>query len=434
MSTGVAGPAFRRLRQIKIQGLFGYLDYLIPRFVTPETDRFLILYGENGAGKTTILRLVFALLYPVSGSGQKGFLADSMFRSIEVVFDDGTTVSAKRIGSALIGSYTISIEENGARRDFAINVSREGVVTMSSSPDIPALLVELANVCPPMSFLPDDRRFRSTAEPRVTRQTMEADEEGVRRRKPRESHHLSVGPVLERLNTWLRRRIIQASVIGEENAQSIYLRVVGEIAGVPGHYQYPENLSLRSLEQNIRSLAKRAEGFARYSLVSPVPYQRLFFSIEHAKSELAKETITRVLQPYVSGIEARLKALDESKAIISTLVETVNDFLVHKRIDFSPQRGLAFNTPNGDDLSPDLLSSGERQLLILLTNTILAWETGGIFLIDEPELSLNVTWQRKLVDALLRCSQHSKIQYIMASHSLEVVAQHLENVVKLGGE
>jgi predicted ATP-binding protein involved in virulence len=76
-------------------------------------------------------------------------------------------------------------------------------------------------------------------------------------------------------------------------------------------------------------------------------------------------------------------------------------------------------------------SSGERQLVLLLSNTILARDTAGIFLIDEPELSLNVKWQRNLVSALLRCSEGSRIQYVLASHTLELITQHKRDAIRL---
>lgn len=86
---------------------------------------------------------------------------------------------------------------------------------------------------------------------------------------------------------------------------------------------------------------------------------------------------------------------------------------------------------HGSRLDPNLLSSGEKQLLLLLSNTILARETAAIFLIDEPELSLNVKWQRSLVDAILKCAEGSKIQFLLASHSLELITQHRRNAVRL---
>jgi predicted ATP-binding protein involved in virulence len=103
-------------------------------------------------------------------------------------------------------------------------------------------------------------------------------------------------------------------------------------------------------------------------------------------------------------------------------------------IEFSLREGVAIRGIGRETLDPNWLSSGEKQLILLLSNTILARDSAGIFLIDEPELSLNVKWQRRLVEALLRCAHGANIQYILASHSLELITQHRQNAVQLIAE
>lgn len=133
----------------------------------------------------------------------------------------------------------------------------------------------------------------------------------------------------------------------------------------------------------------------------------------------------------MDGIEAKLTALEEIKGIITTYVETTNSFLANKVIDFTLRGGVAIRGVRRETLDPNWLSSGEKQLMLLLSNTILTRDGAGIFLIDEPELSLNVKWQRRLVEALLRCAHGANIQYVLASHSLELITQHRENAVQL---
>jgi hypothetical protein len=45
---------------------------------------------------------------------------------------------------------------------------------------------------------------------------------------------------------------------------------------------------------------------------------------------------------------------------------------------------------------------------------------------------LNVKWQRQLVDALLQCARGAAIQYLLASHSVELITLHRGNAVQLG--
>ncbi len=55
----------------------------------------------------------------------------------------------------------------------------------------------------------------------------------------------------------------------------------------------------------------------------------------------------------------------------------------------------------------------------------------GLMLIDEPEISLNVKWQRDLVRALVAAFGGSGVQLVIATHSLEIASLYLGNVMKL---
>jgi predicted ATP-dependent endonuclease of OLD family len=70
-------------------------------------------------------------------------------------------------------------------------------------------------------------------------------------------------------------------------------------------------------------------------------------------------------------------------------------------------------------------------LFLLLCNTLLARKHASLFLIDEPELSLNIKWQRKLVQAILDNTEGTSVQFLMATHSMELISQHNDNVVTL---
>jgi predicted ATPase len=65
------------------------------------------------------------------------------------------------------------------------------------------------------------------------------------------------------------------------------------------------------------------------------------------------------------------------------------------------------------------LSSGEKQLLQILLETLGA--SGETVMIDEPELSLHVVWQRELVDSMQRVNEDC--QLLLATHSPEIMAE-----------
>lgn len=80
------------------------------------------------------------------------------------------------------------------------------------------------------------------------------------------------------------------------------------------------------------------------------------------------------------------------------------------------------------------LSSGEKQLITLFTYVVLkSYENNNqIFMIDEPELSLHLNWQKKFVDALKKIN--GKNQYIIATHSPEIIGKYFKNVKVIGKE
>jgi energy-coupling factor transporter ATP-binding protein EcfA2 len=67
----------------------------------------------------------------------------------------------------------------------------------------------------------------------------------------------------------------------------------------------------------------------------------------------------------------------------------------------------------------------------MFCHTVLPRGGQTIFAIDEPELSLNVKWQRKLIRALQEVVGDSHVQFVFASHSMEFLSEHLEKVVEL---
>ena len=68
----------------------------------------------------------------------------------------------------------------------------------------------------------------------------------------------------------------------------------------------------------------------------------------------------------------------------------------------------------------DDLSSGERQLVLLLVEISRHIKPGSLILIDEPEISLHPAWQRGLMAALDKIIEQYDAQVILATHSLEI--------------
>ena len=109
----------------------------------------------------------------------------------------------------------------------------------------------------------------------------------------------------------------------------------------------------------------------------------------------------------------------------------VNSFLNEKNIQVSEQGELVI-TPERSNAKPidwRHLSSGEKQILILLTQALLSEETPVVYVADEPELSLHVDWQEKLLGALTKLA--GRCQFIVATHSPDIASGFGDKVIDL---
>ena len=103
--------------------------------------------------------------------------------------------------------------------------------------------------------------------------------------------------------------------------------------------------------------------------------------------------IARVVAPYIESGEAQFKALTDIYLAVHTYFDHLNTFLAPKVVRFNLNEGTAFISPAGTHLHPSVLSSGERHLILLLSVALLAANKQTIFIIDEPEISLNVKFR-----------------------------------------
>ena len=71
-------------------------------------------------------------------------------------------------------------------------------------------------------------------------------------------------------------------------------------------------------------------------------------------------------------------------------------------------------------------SSGQSRILSLLS-TIVDAPSGTTFLIDEPELSLHIDWQRILINVITSTER----RLIVATHSPDIIYHHPDKVVEV---
>jgi predicted ATPase len=111
---------------------------------------------------------------------------------------------------------------------------------------------------------------------------------------------------------------------------------------------------------------------------------------------------------------------------------TLENFMFNKKFYYDNKTSeLSFSLkPNDQErLSWTSLSSGEKQLLIQFLEVLLHENRSVIFIADEPELSLHVTWQEKLLKAIRILNKNA--QLIVATHSPDIVAEFRNRVIDM---
>lgn len=73
----------------------------------------------------------------------------------------------------------------------------------------------------------------------------------------------------------------------------------------------------------------------------------------------------------------------------------------------------------GETLQPYQLSSGEKQLLVVLLTVLVEDRLPFVLFMDEPEVSMHIEWQKQLIDLILQLNPN--VQIILTTHSPAVI-------------
>lgn len=430
------------ITRIDVEGLFGRFTYHLDLPAAPSADlaRMMILYGDNGSGKTTILRAIFHLISSGNNKGHRTYLGGVIFSRLSVAFSNGLTLSAAR-PAARKGTFRLHLAQGGDDiSTVEVHVADDGRVKGAENPHLSQFERHLDDLLPQdIYYIGDDRRLESDSLP-PTRRHREARSHQLRGgRQALEGvvweDDNDLGPqadlqlTIERAIEWLRRQAIRASNLGNQSSNQIYADVLKRIA-TPTLLDDPSTPSIDEAKERLIRLAERNEQYHRFGLV-PAFDSDMMLTAASAVSETRRDAFLSVLLPFVNGLEARLDALGSLYDAIDAYVDAINSFLMGKSLSVVLPRDILIHSSDGQVLQPHSLSSGERQLLLILTNTLFAHERPGVFIIDEPELSLNMKWQRRLIDAFLSTTRGTATQFLLATHSFEVMTSARDRVLHL---
>ena len=446
-----------KIKSLKIRHAYGYLNLNI-KFKSDLT--FLI--GINGSGKTTALKIIEALLTPslslldkIPHDSAELTLLNSRqsIKIISSVSDNQTSISVPSIEGENTLNYAHP-ESNETVSRSASEVPRDpyGILMtqLASHPVIRFLRDELDT---PL-FMGIDRRniavnFDSFDDrlisPLARQRAMHIN--SVRRRMPISGQLGSSLVDVQLMIQEIYKKTAEEQIkFSSQLQESIFLDAFD--------YQ-PGSGFLKALRQNeqpskfLESIIKKRNGVEsalknsglaeqKYRPVvskffthiealarkASMPGKEKTIEIGDVAIELAynKPVVDRVLK-LIDSSEIYNKSINQIWGPINDFLSLVNQFLSdsHKELVID-QVGWLYVKVEGNELrSLDVLSSGERQIVVIFGHLAINRELNraGIFVIDEPELSLHLRWQQIFVDSLLTVSP--KNQFILATHSPAIV-------------
>ena len=441
---GQMASAFLRLERIIVNGLFGIYDHDIRLKLS---DRITFLHGPNGVGKTVILGMINALL-----RDRLTYFQQIPFSRFVLEFDDHSALAlvAPEDADDPDATYTLhlvgkgeshSAEVRGPKADaVAADVEflqpgdaagtwldmRDGEVL--SATDVISRFSE-------KGFGPvyrDDEdagwfeRFLGNANThliaaqRLVR--LESVYRGRRRYTSAGDWHAGMISNVMGCGTDFRRRLDETMTQYGRQAQTLDQSFPQRLLSAGEQLPAPE------LKEKMTKLEETTTALKKIGLLDETPeYQLPFGSLESIDP-----TRARVMTLYVRDTNEKLQVLEDLASRARLLLDTLNRKYRYKRIRLDREEGFVAENESGQKLALNALSSGEQQELVLHYDLLFKVPSNTIVLIDEPELSLHVAWQKSFLPDLLKIVELSDFDALVATHSPYIVGDRDDLMVGLG--
>lgn len=445
------------IAEVIVEGLHDQFDFEIK--LLPGLN---VLYGKNGRGKTTLLHLLANLL-------ELDFqrFAYLQFHRITVRTSNDDLIELVKDAAGepprvlLNGNSTAFAGSNGSLSEAEVAGLREALGPKPIY--LPAFrsILERTRVDSTSYYRPAERRDPEYEEI-LNRETLSLKEYSQASSSPIPAYLMrqlqeeasgvaektvlcrqwfgrfvpvirypSVGDVEDSLSEEWRRAALDTSGREQRMFEETFVKIFRIISGLE---QTPVMESNENLLQSISALLTDQESQIG-NTESRAVFDRLLSTARSLGSSNAPlrgidnsllELYRQLLEERNSG---RRKAFQKSRDFESS----INRFLDSKTLKIGNTQArprsrslVAVSTAGGHSYGLSALSSGERQILTMLYSASRTRFQSGVFLIDEPELSLHIDWQRIILRELQ--NQSPERQLIACTHSPEVGADHvLEN-------
>jgi energy-coupling factor transporter ATP-binding protein EcfA2 len=242
-----------RIKSILVEKLFGFLSYKIK---TRSQEDLIVLYGDNGCGKTTILNLIFHSISPEDEKGHRTFVAGIPFKKFEITFIDGHSVIISR-KEATNGPFTMRVKRSSQElASHKFTLTRDAAVLDQDESTYRPLLQALKKLRLGLFLLPDNRRivsnlYEDEQKPRH-RYTLHQEELLFEETK-QEAIDTFVQMALTRASNWTRKHALAAASQGETDTNKIYAEILHRIAGPAQKTRSKDRMTFSELLKKAKS-------------------------------------------------------------------------------------------------------------------------------------------------------------------------------------
>jgi ABC-type transport system involved in cytochrome c biogenesis ATPase subunit len=450
----------RELIRVEVHGLLGRFSHTID---FPADWPFVILHGPNGIGKTRVLEILTATF-----GGQYGRLSALPFARASLTFSDGSTLAVMREELSQASLPGIEEEGEGRVRSVRLELSQSagagvahGTWAMRASDDIPRSTTRLLETEFQVERVGRDRwRDFHYEDIATTAQLVDryGDFIGI---KSSGIERVELDDEVSDFVDSLQSHLIETQRLLVEHAPAPRHRVRG-----PRHrstvMQYSDDVTRRlreALASNSRQSQQLDRTFPRRVIEESLPDEASTERIRErytAQSDLRQrlEDIAildaaadvplpdrdledwerRVLWTYLDDTDAKLSTFQPLLDRLDLLTSIVNDKFLFKNLTIDREIGFRFDADHGGDIPASQLSSGEQHEVVLLYELLFNVKPGALVLIDEPEISLHVSWQQSFLADIERVAALSSLRFIIATHSPQIIHDRWSNTVALHHE
>jgi len=179
---------------------------------------------------------------------------------------------------------------------------------------------------------------------------------------------------------------------------------------------------IRSLDSSLQQTLNEGEGFIHQALsaLTGVGGGSLLdiqlYKLQRKYLDYQVNIGNRIIAELQSGNTEAAQQLSQKKKRFQDMVDEL--FADTGKRIVRTENEIRF-TQIGEILLPYQLSSGEKQMLIILLTVLVEDDLPYVLFMDEPEVSLHIEWQKRLIDLITELNPNCQI--ILTTHSPAVI-------------